>query len=83
MCRHIVCVLPYCASCDALEELIKNNKKKFKNLNKYEIINISGVDDPNKYKNILEIKDRIKECEKKRYKNINFNSKQNANGVNC
>lgn len=64
MCRHIVCVLPYCASCDALEELIKNNKRKFKNLNKYEIINISGVDNPNKYKNILEIKDRIKECEK-------------------
>ena len=24
MCRHIVCVLPYRASCDALEELIKN-----------------------------------------------------------
>jgi hypothetical protein len=42
MCRHIVCVLPYRASCDALEELIKTNK--FKHLSNYEIINISGVE---------------------------------------
>ena len=44
MCRHIVCVLPFCASCDALEELIKTNQTQFKNLTEYEIINISGVD---------------------------------------
>ena len=30
MCRHIVCVLPYRASCDAFESLIKSNE--FKNL---------------------------------------------------
>lgn len=63
MCRHIVCVLPYCASCDALEELIKNNKSKFKNLNEYEVINISGVDNSNQYRTIAEIKDKIRECE--------------------
>lgn len=50
MCRHMVIVLPYCASCDALEALIKNNEKHFKNLGEYEIVNISGVDSPNKYK---------------------------------
>lgn len=32
MCRHMVIVLPYCASCDALEALIKNNEEHFKNL---------------------------------------------------
>ncbi|MCZ8198385.1 MAG: Eco57I restriction-modification methylase domain-containing protein [Flavobacterium sp.] len=42
MCRHLVCVLPYRASCDAFEELIKSNK--FIHLNNYEIINISGVE---------------------------------------
>jgi hypothetical protein len=42
MCRHLVCVLPFRASCDALEELIKSNK--FIHLNNYEIINISGVE---------------------------------------
>lgn len=63
MCRHIVCVLPYCASCDALEQLIKSNKNKFKNLGDYEIINISGVDNTKEYKSIEKIKDKIKDCE--------------------
>ncbi len=44
MCHHIVCVLPYRASCDALEELLKVNSNKFKNLSQYEILNISGVE---------------------------------------
>ena len=70
MCRHIVCVLPYCASCDALEELINNNKDKFKNLNEYEIINISGVDNSNKYRTIAEIKDKIKDCEENDIKTL-------------
>lgn len=59
MCRHIVVVLPYCASCDALEALIRNNADKFKNLNGYEIINISGVDNPNRYKKPSDIKRAI------------------------
>ena len=64
MCQHIVCVLPYCASCDALEALIINNRGKFKNLQDYEIINISGVESPNKYKTTKTIKDKIKDCAK-------------------
>lgn len=63
MCRHIVCVLPYCASCDALERLIRDNKKKFKNLNEYEIINISGVDSSSNYRDVNAVKRKIKECE--------------------
>lgn len=42
MCRHIVMVLPYCASCDAMETLLKT--KTFNRLNEYEIINIAGFD---------------------------------------
>ena len=63
MCRHIVVVLPYCASCDALEALIKGNADKFKNLNGYDIINISGVDNPNRYKKPSDIKRAISACE--------------------
>ncbi|WP_301082292.1 Eco57I restriction-modification methylase domain-containing protein [Thomasclavelia cocleata] len=70
MCQHIVCVLPYCASCDALEELIKNNKNKFKNLNKYEIINISGVDKFNLYKSVTDVKNKIKKCETENKKTL-------------
>ena len=70
MCRHIVVVLPYCASCDALENLIKSNKEKFKNLGKYEIINISGVDDENKYKTANDVKRAITKYESEGKKTI-------------
>ena len=70
MCRHIVIVLPYCASCDALEELITVNKASFKNLRDYEIINISGVDGGRTYKTVQSIKDKIKNCEKSDQKTI-------------
>ena len=70
MCRHIVVVLPYCASCDALEALIRNNADKFKNLNGYEIINISGVDNPNRYKKPSDIKRAISKCEAEGKKTI-------------
>lgn len=64
LCRHIVCVLPYRTSCDALEALIKKSKKKFKNLQEYEIINIAGVDDERTYKDTQSVKRKIKKCEK-------------------
>ena len=70
MCRHIVIVLPYCASCDAMENLIKTNSTHFKNLNEYEIINISGVDKFNLYKKVTDVKNKIKECEKNNIKTI-------------
>ena len=70
MCRHIVIVLPYCASCDALEELIKTNKDKFRNLGGYEIVNISGVDKPNAYKSPKEIKTAITKHEENGKKTI-------------
>lgn len=62
MCQHIVCVLPYCASCDALEALIEANRDKFKNLQDYTIINISGVDSPNEYRSVQAVKAKIKQC---------------------
>lgn len=70
MCRHIVMVLPYCASCDAMEELLKTKKETFKNLGEYEIINISGVDAGRIYKKPSDIKDKIKECEDSNKKTI-------------
>ncbi len=70
MCRHIVCVLPYRASCDAFESLIKTKKNKFKNLNSYEIINIAGVDNDRQYNDTQTVKKKIKVCEAKNKKTI-------------
>ncbi len=68
MCRHIVCVLPYRASCDALEALI--NKQKFKHLSNYEIINISGVENEKNFKDTQSVKSKIKKCESENTKTI-------------
>ena len=63
MCRHMVMVLPYCASCDAMEELLKAEKDTFKNFGEYEIINISGIDSIRDYKKPNDVKNKIRECE--------------------
>jgi len=68
MCRHIVCVLPYRASCDALEALIK--EQKFKHLSNYEIINISGVENKKNFKDTQSVKSKIKKCESENKKTI-------------
>lgn len=49
MCRHLVMVLPYRASCDAMEALIKAHTTEFRNLGDYEIINISGLDNTKRF----------------------------------
>ncbi|MBD5236084.1 MAG: DEAD/DEAH box helicase family protein [Bacteroidales bacterium] len=63
MCRHIVCVLPFRASCDAMSALIQRNRERFKNLGDYEIINIAGFDDERKYKTTDDVKRAINEGE--------------------
>ena len=63
MCRHIVMVLPYCASCDAMEKLIKDHASEFKNLGEYEILNISGVDAHHTFRAPTDIKNRIAKLE--------------------
>lgn len=70
MCSHMVMVLPYCASCDAMEGLLKNNKSKFKNLNNYEIINISGLGASKTYKSPNDVKLKIKKFAKSGQKTI-------------
>ena len=70
MCRHMVMVLPYCASCDAMEELIKTNKTVFKNLNEYEIVNISGLESSKMFKTPNDVKNKINECEANDIKTI-------------
>lgn len=70
MCHHMVFVLPYRASCDAMQELITNNPDKFDNLSQYEIINIAGVDGNTSYPSVETIKSKIKRCEREGKKTI-------------
>lgn len=49
MCRHIVMVLPYRASCDAMQALLVDCADEFANLDHFQVINISGVEDQRRY----------------------------------
>ena len=70
MCRHMVCVLPFKASCDALEELLVQNKELFANLKDYVIVNIAGLSSEASFPTIQSVKSFISECEKKGLKTI-------------
>ena len=70
LCHHVVMVLPYRASCDAMESLIKNHKDLFKNLSQYEILNITGVDNEHLYRNLEDIKKKIADCEDENKKTL-------------
>lgn len=70
MCRHIIIVLPYKASCDALEQLLKKNKSTFINLKDYSVLNISGLDSHSVFPDVQSIKDRIAQLDKRNIKTI-------------
>ena len=70
LCRHIVMVLPFRASCDAMETLIKNHQVVFKNLAEYEIINITGVNDERTYSKLATVKSKIADSEEKGRKTL-------------
>ena len=70
LCRHIVCVLPYRASCDAFESLVNEHQKEFKNLSQYEMLNITGVENEGSFKDVRAVKDKIEEMEKQGKKTI-------------
>lgn len=73
MCRHIVMVLPYCASCDAMEKLLK--AERFNNLNDYEVINIAGFDSErimNKPDYAARVKEKIEKFESEGKKTISL-----------
>ena len=70
MCRHMVVVLPYRASCDSLEALLMEKASTFKNLGSYKVINISGLTGPKLFKQNANVKSAIEEAESQGQKTI-------------
>lgn len=72
MCRHIVMVLPWRASCDAMEALLKQDAL-FNKFKQYIILNISGFDCPQEFSSSdysKNIKRFIDDCESKNKRTI-------------
>ena len=74
MCHHIVCVLPYCASCDALEALLDPRNRKYRGtfgkLGEYKVVNISGTEVKKGFVKIADVVKTISDCERKGEKTI-------------
>lgn len=70
LCRHIVMVLPYRASCDAVEAMINEHKNEFRCLGEYELLNIAGVDNERLFKNTRDVNDKIEQLEDRGVKTI-------------
>ena len=83
VCKHIVMVLPFKYSCDAMELLLKNNKNQFKNLynDNVEIINITGHNLKQKYNDINKVKNAISSFEKEGKKTISLTVNKMLTGV--
>lgn len=83
VCKHIVMVLPFKYSCDAMELLLKNNKNQFKNLynDNVEIINITGHNLQQKYNDIDKVKNAITSFEKHGKKTISLTVNKMLTGV--
>ena len=74
MCHHIVCVLPYCASCDALEALLDPRNRKYRGtfgkLGEYKVVNISGTEVKKGFVKIADVVKTISDCERKGVKTL-------------
>ena len=74
MCHHIVCVLPYCASCDALEALLGPRNRKYRGtfgkLGEYKVVNISGTEVKKGFVKISDVVKTISDCERKGVKTL-------------
>ena len=82
VCKHIVMVLPYRSSCDAMEALLIEHRKEFINLCNYEnIINITGKNAPRRYSEIENIKKDISKYENEGKKTISLTVHKMLTGV--
>ena len=81
VCKHIVMVLPYKYSCDAMESLLNDNKENFINLRDYKVLNITGHKSPSELDSVEKVKEEIKKCEQQGEKTITLTVNKMLTGV--
>lgn len=63
VCKHMVFVLPYKSSCDAMMDLLNEHHSEFINLCQYKVLNVAGHNSPAEFSTIEKVKQTIKSCE--------------------
>lgn len=63
VCKHMVFVLPYKSSCDAMEKLLREHQAEFVNLSQYKVLNVAGHLSPAELSTVEKVKKEIESCE--------------------
>ena len=81
VCKHMVFVLPYKSSCDAMEKLIQEHRDEFINLSNYEILNVAGHNSPTDLSSVEKVKGKISSYENESKKTITLTVNKMLTGV--
>ena len=63
VCKHMVFVLPYKSSCDAMDKLLREHHTEFVNLSQYKVLNVAGHLSPTELSTVEKVKKEIESCE--------------------
>lgn len=81
VCKHMVFVLPRKYACDAMENLLLSHADEFSNLDKYEVLNITGHTLTTELDSVDKIKSKVSELEKGGKKSITLTVYKMLTGV--
>lgn len=81
VCKHMVFVLPYKSSCDAMEKLLTDHQEEFVNLPQYRVLNVAGHKAPTELATVEKVKAKIESCEKELQKTVTLTVNKMLTGV--
>lgn len=81
VCKHIIMVLPYKSSCDAMAKLLQDKHGDFKNLSNYKVLNVAGHKAPAELSAVDQAKNKISSCEEAGEKTITLTVNKMLTGV--
>ena len=81
VCKHMVLVLPYKSSCDAMAKLLQDHRSEFINLSDYEVLNVAGHRSPSELSSVDQVKAKISSCEDAGKKTVTLTVNKMLTGV--
>lgn len=81
VCKHMVFVLPYKSSCDAMEKLLTDHQEEFANLSQYKVLNVAGHKAPTELATVEKVKAKIESYEKELQKTVTLTVNKMLTGV--
>ena len=81
VCKHMVFVLPFKSSCDAMAKLLEEHHDDFIHLSNYSVLNVAGHNSPAELSTVDKVKSTISTCEIESRKTITLTVNKMLTGV--